>query len=172
MLTGPTVEEDIRKATKISGKNPSKILAFFGLNKLKHKKIYKLSQGQQKLLSLASAYAINPEILLLDEPSIGLDREKRRILVNVIREITKKGIVITATNDMRVATKLSHSIVLSDGRLLTEGKTRDVLYELEENGEILANDIISFVRKLKEKGIKMGRPLTPKELAKNLSTRL
>lgn len=171
MLTGPTVEKDIQKATKLSGRTTTEILSLFQLEELKHKKIYTLSHGQQKLLSLASAYATDPEILLLDEPSIGLDREKRRILLKVTKQMEKDGTVFVATNDLRVATTLSNTLVLVDGRLVSKGDTRTVLYELKEEWAVLPNEIVTFVKDLRGTGVDLDQPVRPDELAQKLAER-
>lgn len=173
MLTGPTVLKDVKKTTDLSGKDPFAILSRFKLMKLKNREIYNLSHGQQKLLALASAYATDPEILLLDEPSIGLDREKRKILIDVIKELMEKKIVLVATNDMRVATRLPQLLVLVGGQIVASGKTSEVLYDLKDEEKVLPNEIVTFVKKLKRKeGIELERAVTPKGLAKILSDRL
>lgn len=172
MLTGPTVESDVEKAAKINDKDPSKMLSLFKIEGLRNKKIYKLSQGEQKLLALASAYATGSEIFLLDEPSIGLDRQKRKILTEIIKRRAEQGIVIVATNDMRIATRLPQVMILFDGEIVAKGPTNELLYNLEKEWEVLPNEIVTFVNKLKKQGIEVENPVTPKQLAEKLKERL
>lgn len=168
MLTGPTVEQDVQKAARNRESNPANVLSFFGIEQLRHRKIYKLSQGEQKLLALAASYAMKPEILLLDEPTIGLDREKRSILLKTIQKKAKDGTVIVATNDMRIATKLPRLLVLSNGKIVANGKTREILYELKDEWGLLPNEIVEFAKRIQGKGVAVGNPTTPQELAKTL----
>lgn len=89
-----------------------------GLLDVKQRNATKLSEGQKRLLGLARALVIDPDLLLLDEPTSYLDPENAERVVSAISEISKeKTVVITDPNHSN-AEKLSKRVVsLSNGRL-------------------------------------------------------
>ena len=75
-------------------------MALFGLEPLADKAPYQLSGGQKKQLALAAVLALNPEVLLLDEPLAGLDRGTREKLLALLTELLAAGkTLILATHD-------------------------------------------------------------------------
>ena len=100
----------------------------FGLEKDRNKLYRELSTGRQRRLALALSLIHNPEILILDEPSAGLDVESRTELHRIILEMKDAGTsVILATHDMAEAEKLSDRIIIMlEGRIITEGSPREI----------------------------------------------
>ncbi len=88
-----------------------------------------LSEGQRLSLALAVVLAGRPPLLLLDEPTRGLDYGAKRRLVAVLAELAAEGhAVVLATHDVELAADLSHrTIVLADGVVISDGPTRDVV---------------------------------------------
>ena len=75
-------------------------LALFGLEPLADKAPYRLSGGQKKQVALAAVLALNPEVLVLDEPLAGLDRRTRERLLGLLAELRAAGkTLIAATHD-------------------------------------------------------------------------
>lgn len=94
----------------------------FGLNTILKKKAGKLSGGWQRRLSLAMALISEPQILFLDEPTLGLDVLARSELWDLIRDLKGKTTVILTTHYMEEAEALSDRIgIMKDGRLLALG---------------------------------------------------
>lgn len=94
----------------------------FGLNPILKKKAGKLSGGWQRRLSLAMALISEPQILFLDEPTLGLDVLARAELWDLIRALKGKTTVILTTHYMEEAEALSDRVgVMKDGRLLALG---------------------------------------------------
>lgn len=100
----------------------------FGLNQLKNKQFGSLSTGQKRRLQLALALAGNPKIVILDEPTAGVDVQGRAELHKAIRELKEEGItLILATHDMAEAEALCDRIaILIKGRLVTVGTPEQV----------------------------------------------
>ena len=105
--------KDIRSA-KID-----ELTKLFGLESILNKKAGKLSGGWQRRLSIAMALISNPEILFLDEPTLGLDVLARSDLWDLIRSLKGKITIILTTHYMEEAEALSDRItIMKDGKLL------------------------------------------------------
>lgn len=103
-------------------KKTSKVLELInllGLEKVANKKAGKLSGGMQRRLSIAMALITEPEILFLDEPTLGLDVIARSDLWDIIRSLKGKVTIILTTHYMEEAESLSDRIaIMKDGKLL------------------------------------------------------
>lgn len=85
-----------------------------------------LSGGQKRIVSLASVVIMEPEVLLLDEPSAFLDPKSRRNVMNIIKGLKQQ--IIFSTHDLDMALDLCDEIVLlNNGRVVKVGKTQDIL---------------------------------------------
>lgn len=106
------------------------------LEKLRNRAIYQLSGGEKKLVSIATILSMEPEILLLDEPSNTLDPQNRRNLIHILNELS--GIKLIASHDLDlILDTCSRTILLSEGRIIKDGKTREILTDealLQRNG--------------------------------------
>ena len=90
----------------------------FGLRKVVNKRVGKLSGGYQRKVSIALALISNPQILFLDEPTLGLDVIARRELWRVIGQIKKDCTIILTTHYLEEASALSDNIaIMVDGKL-------------------------------------------------------
>lgn len=96
---------------------------------------FNLSRGQRQKLCLASIIALAPEIMILDEPTTGLDYRECIELMNKIKELNEKGTtVVMVCHDMEIVLDYAKSvIVMTDGVAIAAGATRDIL----QNNEIL-----------------------------------
>ena len=88
-----------------------------------------LSEGQRLGLALAIALAGNPPILLLDEPTRGLDSHGKAHLVSLLKSAAAEGrTVILATHDVELAAEIADNVVvLGDGEVVAQGSAHDVL---------------------------------------------
>ena len=95
-----------------------------------------LSVGEKKRIAIATVLSMNPSILILDEPSAGLDPRARRTLINLLRELPITMLV--STHDMRLVEELfPRTIVMDDGLVVADGMTKDILEDekfLTEHG--------------------------------------
>lgn len=95
-----------------------------------------LSVGEKKRIAIATVLSMNPSILILDEPSAGLDPRARRTLINLLRELPITMLI--STHDMRMVQELfPRTIVMDDGLIVADGMTKEILEDekfLNEHG--------------------------------------
>jgi ABC-2 type transport system ATP-binding protein len=105
------------------------LLERFGLTEKADAAFDTLSGGQKQRLALALAFVGNPRLLLLDEPTTGLDPQMRREVQDHIAAIREEGrAVLLATHDMAEAERLCDRIaVIAQGRVLVTGAPRDLI---------------------------------------------
>jgi cobalt/nickel transport system ATP-binding protein len=85
-----------------------------------------LSVGEKKRIAIATVLSMDPQILVLDEPSAGLDPRGRRTLINLLRELPITMLV--STHDMRLVQELfPRIIVMDEGQIVADGKTKEIL---------------------------------------------
>lgn len=100
----------------------------FSLESVLHRKAGKLSGGWQRRVSIAMALVSEPQILFLDEPTLGLDVIARHELWDVIRSLKGKITIILTTHYMDEAESLSDRIgIMKEGRLLAVGTVEEML---------------------------------------------
>jgi ABC-2 type transport system ATP-binding protein len=105
------------------------LLSFLGLEDVGRTEVRKFSRGMQQKLALAIAMLHNPDILLLDEPTLGLDVQAARTLEDRIAELARQGkAIILTTHTMRLAEKLATSLlVINKGRRIAYGNKQELL---------------------------------------------
>jgi cobalt/nickel transport system ATP-binding protein len=104
----------------------SEALAAVGLNGYERRVPHHLSSGEKKRVAIASVLAMAPEILVLDEPTAGLDPRARRDLIELLRRLPQTMLI--ATHDMRmVADLLGRTIVIDGGSIVADGPTDDIM---------------------------------------------
>lgn len=99
----------------------------FGLHEIANKQAKKLSGGWQRRLSIAMALISEPQILFLDEPTLGLDVLARSDLWDIIRSLKGRITIILTTHYMEEAESLSdHIAIMKNGRLLFAGTADEI----------------------------------------------
>lgn len=102
------------------------ILAAFGLEHAQDRAAHHLSGGEKRLASLATVLVMEPDILVLDEPTAGLDARSRRRVVEFLQG--RSETLVVATHDLEVAAALCpQAAVLASGRVAAAGPIRTVL---------------------------------------------
>lgn len=88
-----------------------------------------LSEGQRLALALAVVLTARPPLLLLDEPTRGLDYAAKARLVTVLRELAAEGhAIVLATHDVELAAEIAHRVVLlADGEVIADGPTAEIV---------------------------------------------
>ena len=88
-----------------------------------------LSEGQRLALALAVVLAPAPRLLLLDEPTRGLDYPSKDRLIEILRELSQTGhAVVLATHDVELAARVAdRAVVLADGEIISDGIAREVV---------------------------------------------
>ncbi len=106
------------------------ILKILGLDNYCNRHIRELSGGEQQRVFLGRALIRNPEILILDEPTTGLDYVSREKIFEILRNLNNDGItVILSTHDITNIAKRSPWVVCFNKSIISEGYPRDVLKE-------------------------------------------
>jgi lipooligosaccharide transport system ATP-binding protein len=107
------------------------LLDFFALKSRAKDKIMVLSGGLKRRLMLARALVNQPEFLILDEPTTGLDPQSRQLLWEKLNELKKQGLtILLTTHYMEEAERLCDRLVIVDhGQILVEGKPRELVRE-------------------------------------------
>ncbi|HEX2704574.1 MAG TPA: ABC transporter ATP-binding protein [Candidatus Lustribacter sp.] len=118
-LTGPALDRRVAAA-----------LDAVGMRELADRPPHHLSFGQRRRVSVATVLAMEPRILVLDEPSSNLDPASRRELADIVRSLDVT--VLMVTHDLPYALELcERSVILSGGTIVADGPTRDVLADTE-----------------------------------------
>jgi ABC-2 type transport system ATP-binding protein len=108
-----------------------------GLNVEKHKKIGELSKGYKQRVGLAQALIHDPEILILDEPTTGLDPNQIVEIRNLIREIGREKTVILSTHILpEVEATCDRILIINDGKIVADG-TSESLRKQAQGQEVL-----------------------------------
>ncbi|RMG33755.1 MAG: phosphate ABC transporter ATP-binding protein [Methanobacteriota archaeon] len=102
-------------------------------NDLKNKRGTDLSGGQQQRLCIARAIAVEPEVILMDEPTASLDPQSTLVIEDLMRDLRKKYTVIAVTHNMQQAARVSDfTMFLYNGKQIEHGRTRDVFEKPKE----------------------------------------
>lgn len=117
-------------------KRVSRALELTGISHLKDRQTYKMSGGEKKLVSIATILSMEPEIILMDEPSIALDPQNRRNLINILNSFHQLKIIASHDLDM-IWDTCERTILMADKRIICDGDTKEILSNrelMEENG--------------------------------------
>jgi energy-coupling factor transport system ATP-binding protein len=135
------------------------VLEQVGINKKCYNKSpFELSGGQKRRVAIAGVLAMNPEIIVLDEPTAGLDPKGRDKILNRIKELhdnTGIGVILVSHSMEDVANYAQRLIVINNGKIKYDGMPKYVFKhykELEKMG-LKAPQITYIMHKLKEKGL-------------------
>ena len=116
-----------------------KTLEGLGILNLRDRQAQRLSGGEKRMAALATVLAMEPGILLLDEPTAFLDPKARRRLIQVMATLDQTMLV--ATHDLTFALETcQRSLVLTDGAVFADGLSRELLFDeaLMEDGGVEA----------------------------------
>ena len=138
----PTVYEDMIFGPRNYGltqeeteKRVDEVLKNLGIEKLKHCYNHRISGGEKRMAAIATILAMEPEAILMDEPSTALDPVNRRTVINTIRRLPQTKLIASHDLDMILDT-CQRVILLSQGQIVADGPVEEILYDqklLEEN---------------------------------------
>ena len=106
------------------------VLKELGQEKLKGLYNHKISGGEKRMAAVATALAMDPEVLLMDEPTSALDPYNRRIIINTIRKLPRTKIITSHDLDMIYDT-CGRVILLSGGSVAADGPAEEILRDKE-----------------------------------------
>ena len=160
-LFSETVEEEVSFALKNFGYDENTIkkrvdwaLSLLDLQKYRKVSPFMLSGGERKRVALASVLAWDPEIIILDEPTIGQDYRQKERLKQFIMQLNSQGkTVIIVTHDVEFVAECSPDIILMrQGKIIASGKAKEILTDedLLSQASIALPEITKIFEGLKE----------------------
>lgn len=131
-LVMPTPLEDVElslrrlKLSKSARRSAAEaVLSDFGLAHLAHSSIYELSGGERQLTALATVLAVEPSVLVLDEPSTLLDLRNTRLLKERLAMLPQQ--LVMSTHDLSLAAEFERVLVVDDGAIAFDGRPDDAV---------------------------------------------
>ena len=114
---------------RVAKKRISQLLEFMELQEKSAARIHELSGGMKRRLTIARALLNNPRLLILDEPTTGLDPQVRHLIWNKLRELKEMGVtILLTTHYMEEAFQICDRIIIMDkGKKIVEGHPRQLL---------------------------------------------
>jgi zinc/manganese transport system ATP-binding protein len=120
----------LRRSSRTDRDIVSYWIAELGLEELRHRRLGDLSGGQRQRVLLAQAFAQQAPIVLLDEPTTGLDADAADRVAQQLRRLAASGTtIVAATHDFGFAHRLDHCVLLGGGRVVSSSLPTDVLTE-------------------------------------------
>ncbi|GAB4423768.1 MAG: ABC transporter ATP-binding protein [Anaerolineales bacterium] len=142
-LFSPTVFEDVAFGPLHMGLPESEVrarvdeaLEMVGMSKFRDRLSHHLSVGEKKRIAIATVLSMRPQILVLDEPSAGLDPRARRSLINLLRDLSITMLV--SSHDLLMVRELfPRMVIMDEGKIVADGLTVDLMNDealLEAHG--------------------------------------
>ena len=157
-----TVEKDVAFGLKNFGvkekeaiEEAHKALLSVGLDEKYFKKSpFELSGGEKRRVAIAGILAINPDILVLDEPTAGLDAKGANDVMSLVKQMHENGkTIIMVTHDMDLVMRYCDTVyVLKDGKLSFYGPVDELFDTIEESSAIEIPPLYLLAKKLKDRG--------------------
>ena len=133
----PTVYEDMIFGPRNYGlskeetdRRVDSVLAQLGLRDLKHRHNHKISGGEKRMAAIATILAMEPEMILMDEPSTALDPVNRRTVINTINRLPQTKLIASHDLDMILDT-CQRVILLSHGAIVADRDAESILRDKE-----------------------------------------
>ena len=133
----PTVYEDMIFGPRNYGlskeeteRRVDEVLRQLGLQDLKHRYNHKISGGEKRMAAIATILAMEPETILMDEPSTALDPVNRRTVINTIRRLPQTKLIASHDLDMILDT-CQRVILLGSGKIVADGDAETILRDKE-----------------------------------------
>ncbi|WP_296859246.1 ATP-binding cassette domain-containing protein [uncultured Methanobrevibacter sp.] len=163
-LFAPTVKEDVAFGPMNLGLDYDEVnsriteaLELVGMSGFEDKTPHHLSGGQQKRVAIAGIVAMKPEIMILDEPTAGLDPEGVDKVLNILNNLNKEGIsIVISSHDIEMVNHFADKIyVLYGGEIIASGDKHQIFSdkELLKKAHLKAPITTEILYKLKEKGL-------------------
>ncbi|WP_417229049.1 ABC transporter ATP-binding protein [Thermophilibacter sp.] len=180
-LFAETVEKDVAFGPRNLGlpegevtRRVTEALELVGLASRRDVSPFKLSGGQRRLCALAGILAMEPRMLVLDEPTAGLDPRGRAMLRRVLARLRERGVtLVQVTHSMEDAARADRVLALDQARLVADGAPAEVFSRKNERrlteGGLGIPRALRVARELERRGWPpLGEPLTTDELVTTL----
>ena len=154
-LFSPTVFEDVSFGPlnmKLPAgeviKRTSAALEMVEMSGFENRSSHHLSEGEKKRISVATVLSMNPEILVLDEPTSNLDPKHRRELINLLKKISKTIIIVS--HDLEAVLELcDRTVLMNRGTIVKDGKTMEIMKDEKLMVENYLECPLSIVRNVR-----------------------
>lgn len=115
-------------------KNVNDALDFTGLKEFKNKKVQTLSGGQKRRLNIACGIAHKPRLIIMDEPTVGIDPQSRNLILSNIKELNENGAsIIYTTHYMPEVEEICNAIIVIDhGKIIAHGTKADIISMIDK----------------------------------------
>ncbi|RIV16700.1 energy-coupling factor transporter ATPase [Mycoplasmopsis gallopavonis] len=176
-----TIKEDIAFGPIAYGmskeeayKKAEEVLELVGLGKeYLERSPFELSGGQKRRVALAGLLAMNPDVLVVDEPTAGLDPQGVIDILDILTNLNKQGkTIINVTHDLdNILERAKRILLLKKGELIMDGDPYQVLNNVElliENN-LQPPKILEFVHQLRKLGFEIGEIHSLEELAREIN---
>jgi energy-coupling factor transport system ATP-binding protein len=134
----------------------SQVLALFGLEKVRAKHPLRLSMGQKRRLSVATMLVLDPEILILDEPTTGQDKKNIDNIMDILLRINQQGTtIVLVTHDMNLVARYCTRLLIMDrGEVVFQGSPREYGRAFDDirSDALVLPEIYAVGRALRERG--------------------
>ena len=160
-LSDEQIEERVREAIELVG---------LDYETVKDRSPFELSGGQKRRVAIAGVVAMRPEVLILDEPTAGLDPKAHKDVLAMVEEVHRRtgNITIFVSHNMADIARLSDKIVVIDsGKLVTVGTPKEVFSRKDELRAVGLDlpPVTEFTESLREKGIDLSATILDVEQA-------
>ena len=159
---------------KVARKNAIELVKLVGLSEdYLEKSPFELSGGEMRKVALCGILALNPKVLILDEPTVGLDYKSREDIMNLIKELQQKKnmTIVLVTHNMDYVLKYADKIfVLNKGELDFSGTAEELFSnkQILEKNSLELPEVLKFYKELKSKGIVIPFPRCYKEMIESV----
>lgn len=115
---------------------------------------FDLSGGEKRRVAIAGVLAIKPKILVLDEPTAGLDNKGEKEIMSLLEKMYEEGIsIVLVTHDMNLVIKYAKRVIaLKEGEIIFDGLPIDLFSSLDENTALEIPPLYRFISSLNNKG--------------------
>lgn len=166
-LFAPSVKEDVAFGPMNLGlsydeveKRVEDALKYVGMEKFQDKPPHNLSGGQQKRVAIAGIVAMMPEIMILDEPTAGLDPKGVKQVLTILENLNKQGMsILISSHDVEMINEFADSIfVLVDGRIIKKGTPEEIFSNLNllKEASLRPPKIAELLQKLNKDGLNVN----------------
>jgi energy-coupling factor transport system ATP-binding protein len=163
-IFSPTVAKEVAFGPSNLGFSSSDVealvthaLELVGIESLRNSHPFTLGRGQRQLVAVASILAMDPKVLVIDEPTTGMDRVGAIACMSLLSRWAGEGrTILVITHDMDVVSEfIERSIVMANGRILADGSTQDVFRDQEVLAEahLVAPAAVTISDRLTDYGV-------------------
>ena len=166
-LVSSIVEDDVAFGPENIGVNPTEIrervdkaLKDVGMYEHRKKGPHLLSGGQKQRIAIAGVLAMQPQIIVFDEPTAMLDPKGRKEILAIIKDLHESGkTIILITHFIEEAMEADRIIIMEKGKVKQDGSPRDVIL----SGVVDLTFAAKLAQKLREKGMKIPADIISEE---------